>query len=356
DDISLGPSPTITITEETKGVNPWITRNSNSISDALTGITLNLHDINDVDSGDNPIPVEITVSRNIAAVSQKILSLVSAYNALMTELKSKTEYDDETKKMGILSNDIAVSFIKAQSRDPFIGIVDGFIGTIDTYIQPMDIGLTIDATGMMEFDTDEFNEAISEDYTNVLELLGATKSGNSTSNIIQFYSAGDTYTTAGTYDVEVDINANAITGVRIKLSTESSFRNNSTWSNGLVTGMSIFDDGDPVYPEHDLRFTVDLTQANGPYTATVYVKQGMAGAFEDFLDEILKEDGRFDVSKTVLDDRITAMDRRIENEEARLTRVETRLIAKNARLEKTLILLQRQMAAISMVNQATFGS
>lgn len=348
-----GPgSPTVTVSETIQGIKPWITRNSNSITGALTGITLNLHDL--TEAGD---PIRITVTRNIAAVRQKIKNMVTAYNALMTELKSKTEYDAETKKMGILSNDIAVSFIKTQSRDPFIGTVDGFIGSIDTYIQSMDIGLTIDGTGMMEFDADEFNAAINEDYTNVLELLGATKSGNSSSAIIKFYSAGATHTTAGTYDIEVDIDANAITDVRIKLSTESSFRDNSTWVNNLVTGMSIFDDnGDPVYPEHSLQFTVDLTQANGTYTATVYVKQGMAGAFEDFLDEMLEADGRFDVSKDVLDDRITAMERRIENEEARLTKVETRLISKYARLERTLIMLQKQMAAVSMVSQVTFGS
>jgi len=357
DDSALSgvPAATLSIAETEKGINPWITRNGNSITDALTGITLNLHDINDVDSGDNPIPIEITISRNIAAVSQKIKSLVSAYNELMAELKSKTEYDDEAKKMGVLSNDIAVSFIKTQSRDPFIGTVDGFVGTIDTYIQSMDIGLTIDTTGVMEFDEGEFNDAINDDYTNVLELLGATKSGNSSSNIIQFYSADATHTTAGTYDVEVDIDANAITGVRIKLSTESSFRDNSTWSSDLVKGMSIFDDG-PVYPEHGLQFTVDLTQANGTYTATVNVKQGMAGAFEDLLSEILEGDGRFDVSKAILDDRITAMERRIENEEARLTMVETRLIARYARLEKTLTMMQQQMGAVSAVSQATFGS
>ena len=353
--LSGSPSAVLSVAETTKGINSWITRNSNSITDALTGITLNLHDINDLDSSEDPIPIKITVSRNIAAVSTKIKSLVSAYNGLITELESKTEYNNETKKMGILSKDIAVSLIKAQSRDPFIGTVDGFIGTIDTYIQSLDIGLTIDGFGVMEFDTDVFNEAMNEDYTNVLELLGATKNGNSSSNIIQFYSADAAHTTAGTYDIEVDIDTNAITDVRIKLSTESSFRDNSTWSGDLVTGMAIFDEGSPVYPEHALKFTVDLTQANGTYTATVNVKQGMAGAFEDLLNEILKADGRFDVSKTVFDDRITAMDRRIENEEARLTRVETRLILKYARLEKTLALMQQQMGAVSAVTQATYG-
>jgi flagellar capping protein FliD len=156
----------------------------------------------------------------------------------------------------------------------------------------------------------------------------------------------------------VDIVSNLITDVRIKLSTESVFRDNSTWTTtGLVTGMSIFDEeGNPTYPEHGLQFTVDLTQGDGEYTTTINVKQGIAGVLEELLDRILEGDGRLDVSKGVLDDRVTAMERRIELEEARLTKVESRLIARYARLEKTLTLLQQQMGAISAVSLITFGS
>jgi flagellar capping protein FliD len=82
----------------------------------------------------------------------------------------------------------------------------------------------------------------------------------------------------------------------------------------------------------------------------------MAGALEDLLDEVLEADGRLDISKEILDDRITAIARRIENEENRLNNVETRLIQKYARLEKTLAMMQQQMAAVSMVSTATFGS
>jgi flagellar capping protein FliD len=342
----------ITATETTKGINPWITRNSNSITDALTGITLNLHDVTEVDT-----PIKITINRNTGSVSKKIRTMVTAYNDLITELKSKTEYDTEAKKMGILSNDIAVSFIKFQTRDPFIGIADGFVDTIDSFVQASDIGLSIDGAGMMEFDTDEFNDAINDNFDDVLELLGATKSGNSSSTVIQFYNANDKYTTAGTYDVEVDIASNTITDVRIKLSSESTWRDNATWPNNLVSGNSDFDDdGNPLYPENGLQLTVNPSQSDGTYTATVNVKQGMAGALEDLLDEILEGDGRFDISKEILDDKITAMARRIENEENRLNNVETRLIQKYARLEKTLAMMQEQMAAVSMVSAATFGS
>lgn len=348
---TLDNSAVVSVIETTKGNDGWLDRNSNSVTDALTGITLNLHDVTEVAT-----PIKITISRNTGAVSSKINSMVTAYNALITELKSKTEYDSEAKKMGILSNDIAVSFIKTQARDPFIGIVEGFVDTIDDFVQASDIGLNIDGAGMMEFDTDEFNDAINDNFDAVLELLGATKSGNSDSTIIQFYGASDKYTTAGTYDIEVDIVSNAITGVRIKLSSESTWRT-APWPDNFVTGNSDFDDnGDPLYPENGLQFTVDPNQPDETYEATINVKQGIAGALEDLLDQVVEVDGRLDVSKDILDDRIIAMDRRIKNEENRLTSVETRLINKYARLEKTLAMMQQQMEAVSMVSTATFGS
>jgi flagellar capping protein FliD len=160
------------------------------------------------------------------------------------------------------------------------------------------------------------------------------------------------------YEIEVDIETSAITGVRIRLLGESTWRT-PAWPDNFVTCNSDFDDdGNPLYPENGLQFTIDPNQPDSgatPYTATINVKQGMAGALEDLLDQILETDGRLDTSNDILDDRITAMSRRIENEEARLTDVETRLIAKYARLEKTLAMMQQQMGAVSMVSAATFG-
>jgi len=341
----------VSVVETTKGNDGWLDRNSNSVTDALTGITLNLHDVTEVDT-----PIGITVTRNTATIASRVQTMVSAYNDLITALKEKTEYDAETKKMGILSNDIAVSFIKTQAHAPFIGIVDGFVDTIDSFVQASDIGISIDGAGMMEFDKDDFNDAINEDFMDVIELLGATKSGNSSSTIIQFYNASDKYTTAGTYNIEVDIESNAITDVRIKLSSESTWRDDATWPNNLVTGNSTFDDyGDPLYPENGLQLTVDPNQTDGTYTATVNVKQGMAGALEDLLEEILKADGRLDISGDIVEDRITNIESTIEREEERLELIETRLIQKFARLEKTLALLQQQMGAVSVVSQIVFG-
>ncbi|MHC4395218.1 MAG: flagellar filament capping protein FliD [Planctomycetota bacterium] len=347
-DASALSGPTsYSFTETTKGNDGWLSRNGNSINDALTGITLNLKDVTEASE-----PIEITVTRDTASVRGKIQKMVTAYNELITFLAEKTEYNDETKKMGILSADIATSLIKTQMREPFIGVAVGFTED-DTFFQSSDIGITFDSHGMMEFDTSEFNEAVAEDFMAVLELLGATKSGDTVEGAtIEFYSASDKYTTAGTYDVRVTIDdlgeGNVVTDAEIKLSSESTYRT-ATWSGTLVTGDSTFDDdGRPLYPENSLQLSVvDLT-STGTFTGTVRVKQGMVGALEDFVDEILKTDGRIDISKDILNDSIEQMEKTIEREENRLDGIEARLIAKFARLEKTLSLIQQQFSAASI--------
>jgi len=351
---------TVSVVETTKGNDGWIVRNSNNISDAITGVTLNLQDVTEVDA-----PVKITVTRNTTAVASKVQSMVSAFNELMTKLKENSEYNADTKKMGILSNDLAISFTKTHMRNPFIGIIAGFVGTIDSFVQAGDIGLSIDGAGMMEFDTAKFNEALNEDYKGVLEVLGATKSGNSSSTVVGFHSASDKYTTAGTYNVKVTITDGQIdvnSRPKIKLSTESVYRNAVSWSNGVINFDNSFDENsDPVYPENGLQLSVDLSQPDGQYGTDenpiiIHVKQGVAGSLEDLLKSVIQADGRLDTSENALEERITKMETRIENEQDRLDRVQQRLVEKYARLEKTLTMLQQQMSAAGMVSQMTFSS
>ena len=347
---SLTGPTTTEIAETTKGSDGWISRNSNSINDVLSGVTLKLHDVTEVDE-----PVEITLSRSTSAVLGKVHGMINAYNGLVTFLEESTEYNAETKKMGILSRDIAVSLMESQARNSFIGIIDGFDETIDSFVQISDIGLSFNGQGQMVLDTNDFNDAIAEDFTGVLELLGATKSGNSDSDTVDFYAASDKYTTAGVYDVEVVVENNQVVSAKIKLTSESTWRDAETWAGNLVTFNSDFDDnGNPLYPENSLQLTVDLS-VNNTFTATVRVKQGVAGALEDLLDTILEANGRLDISDEVLDDKIKQMESTIEREESRLEKVEARLIAKFARLEKTLTLLQQQYSTVNMLMTSIMG-
>lgn len=342
----------VSIVETTKGNDGWIHRNSNNITDALDGITLYLQDVTETDD-----PVKITVTRNIATISKKIQNMVTGYNALMDELEAKTGYNDETKKMGILSRDVAASYLKTQARSPFTTIASGFLESFDPFVQASDIGITVDGAGKLEFDTDTFNDAIDEDYDAVLEMLGAAKSGNSSHSAVQFYSASDKYTTAGIYHVKIEVDENdQIISAKIKLSDETEYRDAASWNGNIISFNSTFDgSGNTAYPEHSLQLRVDLEE--GVYgtdenPVIIRVKQGIFGELEDTLTDLLKTDGRFDISVGTIEDKISRMDDKIEKEEARLEKVEQRLVEKFARLEKILTTTQQQMSAVNaMVSQ-----
>jgi flagellar capping protein FliD len=219
---------------------------------------------------------------------------------------------------------------------------------IDNFLTPAQIGLEFDKDGVLSLDTNVFDEAIAEDYMGVLAIIGADKTGSSDSNTIEFYDASSNYTTAGNYDVEVVVSGGAITSAKIKLSTDSTWRD-ATYSGNIVTGNSTFDDnGYPIYPENGLQLSIDLSQDN-TFTATVRVKQGFTGAIEDELDNILKvTTGSIQIDQEHVDDQIEGFQDRIEFEEYRLTVKEKRLVMRFAHLESTLALLQNQMVAMGL--------
>jgi len=242
--------------------------------------------------------------------------------------------------------DYVVSTISSQFRTPLIAQTSGFVVDIDSFLMPGQIGLEVDRDGLLNLDTNAFDKAIAEDYMAVLAIIGADKTGSSDSNTIGFYGASSNYTTAGNYDVEVTVSAGAITSARIKLASESTYRD-ATFGANIVTGNSTFDsNGDPVYPENALQLSIDLGQ-DGTFTATVRVKQGFAGAIEDALDRMLKATtGSIQIGQKHLDDEIKLLQDRIDSEQDRLTRAEARLVARFARLEKTLALIQSQLGAL----------
>ncbi len=356
-----GPTTSLAISETTKGNDGWISNNSNIITDAMSGITLILQDVNKTNDLGDPIPVTITATRDVGGVVTKVQNMIKAYNKLFTFLKEKTEYNDETKKMGILSANTTISFLKTQLQEPFVGTATGF-NDDDLYTEARDIGITVDGHGMLELDTSELKDALNttQGFTAAIQLLGAAASGSTTSgDTINFYNASSKYTTPGTYDVEVTISnpgsGNVIESARIRFSGGS--WHNATINGSIITGDSTFDSSGygALYPENGLQLSVDLDSA-GTFTDTVRVKKGFAGELEDMLDDLLRPNGRLDVGEDINEDDIERMELRIANEEDRLETVQDRLIDKFARLEKTLTMMQQQMAAVGMVGQVTFGS
>jgi flagellar hook-associated protein 2 len=335
-----GISVTASIEETEIGNDGYISRSSNTVDDVIHGVALHLHDVTD-SNGE-----QVTLTRDIESLKTKLKTMVDAYNAAFTYIQEKTGYNDTLKTAGVLMGDYTVSTIKSQLYTPLIAQTSGFVEDIDSFLTPGHIGLELDRDGVLSLDTNVLDEAIAEDYMDVLSIIGSDKDGSSNSNTIKFYGANSDYTTAGTYDVEVTVISGVIDSARIKLSTESTYRD-ATYSGNIVTGDSSFDEnGDPVYPENGLQLSVDLSQ-DDTFTATVRVKQGFAGAIEDALDSMLKlTTGSIQIDQEYADDTIEDLQEKIELEEERLAQKEEQLVKRFARLERTLALLQSQMAAL----------
>jgi len=343
------PPPDYAFEETTKGDNTdwWIKRSSNTIDDVLYGVTLHLHDTTGA-GGE-----ELTLTRDIESVKERLDSLVLAYNAAMEFIDEKTAYnegEEGEQAAGVLMGDYVVSTISYMFREPIIEQTAGFIQDIDSFLTPLDIGLDIDRNGVLSFDTSKFDEAIAEDYLAVLDVIGADKAGSSTSDTIEFYGASSDYTTAGEYDVQVTVSGGAITSAQIKLSDESTYRD-MTITGNIITGISTFDsNGNADYAENGLQLAIDLS-TDGPFTATVRVKQGFTGKIEDEINRMLKTTtGSLILDQEQAADQIEELDEKIELEEYRLTKREERLILRFARLEATLALLQYQLVSAGVLS------
>lgn len=274
--------------------------------------------------------------------------MVEAYNSVVSFVQKKTGYSEKLKTGGVLMGNHVVRILQSQLRSPLYTRTSGFVNDLDTFTLPMQIGFELDKNGILSLDSSTFDEAIAEDYMGTLALMGADKTGSSDSNTIEFYDASSRYTTAGSYDVEVTVSGGSITSAKMKLSTESTYRD-ATIDGNIVTGDSTFnDDGDPLYPENGLQLSVDTAQ-DGTFTATVRVKQGFAGAIEENLGSMLKiTNGTLQIDQEHVEEQIQNLQDRIEDEEDRLEVKRQRLINQFVRMEKTLKLLESQRSVLGI--------
>lgn len=319
------------------GADEWITRSSNTIDDVIHGVTIHLHDTG---------TVQVNLTRDVQSVKDKLSTLVSAYNEVAKFLDENTSYDETSKTAGKLMGDQAISTILNNVRRSLIQQTRGFVIDVDKFLMPGQIGIELDGDGTLSLSSSDFDKAIAKDYMGVLALIGADKTGSSDSNRIEFYSASSKYTVAGTYNVQVTISGGTITGARIKSEDDTAWRD-ATFDGNIVVGDSTFnEDGLAINPENGLQLGVDLSQ-DGTFTATVRVKQGFTGAMEDALNNILKAStGILSADQAQVDAQIEHLQTQIDAEEDRLSNREEILVAKYARLEKTLTLLQNQFAAL----------
>ncbi len=147
------------------GVN--ITKPTNTVTDAIQGVTLNL-----MTEG---VSTTVSVAIDTDAVTKKINDFVAAYNNVNSLISAQLKYDPATKSAGTLSGDSALRTIQSQLKSLLTTSVSGATGSYNTLAQ---IGIKSDSkTGALSVESAKLSKVLSEDYANVVDYF--THNGSS---------------------------------------------------------------------------------------------------------------------------------------------------------------------------------
>lgn len=163
-----------------------LTRSTNSVSDALAGVTLNLlqPEINTA--------VDVTIGRDSTAAVKAVQDFAAAYNGVQAFVATNTAQN------GPLAFDTTIRSTLSQMKQQLVDGVTGLQNT--TYTSAISVGVSLDKTGQLQVDTGKLTAALAAAPAEV-QALFATNGTSSLSNIQ--YMGGVSQTQPGTYAVAV---------------------------------------------------------------------------------------------------------------------------------------------------------
>jgi flagellar hook-associated protein 2 len=154
------------------GIN--MTRNSNTVTDAIPGVTLTLTGTTAATSG-----TTITIGNDTSGVTSEINNFVSDYNSVMSLINTDTAFSSTSSSTtsgstpsvttGILFGDPSVQNILSSLRSVLTSQVSGLTGSFSSL---SDIGITSDPqTGLLSVDSSQLSSALSTDFNGVTSLF-----------------------------------------------------------------------------------------------------------------------------------------------------------------------------------------
>ena len=137
-------------------------RSSNTITDVITGVTLNLQAV------DASNPVTITISQDTDAVKESIQAFVDAYNDVVTFVNERTNFNPDTQERGIFFGESLVRTVLDKLRRALSEEVSG----LSTITGAGQIGFeTQSLDGTIVLDESELDDQLSENYDEVRDLF-----------------------------------------------------------------------------------------------------------------------------------------------------------------------------------------
>lgn len=138
---------------------------SNTITDAIEGVTLNLLDT--TEEGDT---VSVDIAYDNAGVEDKVRKFVDAYNALKSTITTLGGYNKDTEKAGPLLGDALLRTVDADIRR---GLVDPVSGATGDYQTLASVGITTNKDGTLTLDSTKLQNALKTDFSGVSAIFSS---------------------------------------------------------------------------------------------------------------------------------------------------------------------------------------
>jgi flagellar hook-associated protein 2 len=156
-----------------------ITKSSNTITDAIEGVTLNLTkptSVASVDANGDPTSyatTRMTLSRDTSSVQTAIQAFVTAYNETSAAMKEATAFDTATGKAATLNGDSTIRSFQTQLRNIFSTPV---AGAPDGMSLLSDVGIAFQKDGTLAIDATKFVAANTDPSKDLSQLFATTDS------------------------------------------------------------------------------------------------------------------------------------------------------------------------------------
>ncbi len=148
-----------------------ITRKNNTVSDLLSGVTLQIKE---------PGKSQVSIKQDVKGIEGKLDSFVTKYNSAITQLDKMTKSSKNVKERGIFSNDSTIKEMKRAMLN-MIGTAGSNVGG-----RLGDYGFSSNKNGTISLDHSKFEEKLKENPDNVKAVFSGgtfTRANGSTKKI-----------------------------------------------------------------------------------------------------------------------------------------------------------------------------
>ncbi len=295
----------------------WIERSTNTISDLVEGVTINLRSAG---------ATTLNIAVNEEAVKDNVREFVNQVNEVRSKIKELTQVVGESSG-SILTGNYGIQMIDSRLKSLLAVKGVGFDVNNDVFSALGMVGITTDAErgsptfGLLKLDEEVLDHSLKNRPDELAQIIAADYIGSSNSSDFRYYSHVGGVTKAGEYFVKYTTDGTNITSATIN-------GNAALISGDEITGKS-------GTPEAGLVVKVDNLTVGSE--GKVFLKIGKATELAEALKDLTdKSTGPLHILEDNYGDITDGIDRKIEFEERRVERHEKDLRNRFARLEALL--------------------